>query len=932
MLRIINKLIIKQLFVVLLLILSKESFAQSIEPMIDSSFQDQKWKIFVQSVESRFSLHIYYYQDSIPDFQLKSSYYPISLSDFLSNNLQPKNIHFTYSPNGDIFITGHQNLNSSLRADYFQITLDDYSIKDSITEKSKNNYLQTTRERPAQSVVIGSAKKTHSNHPVVFTGRVTDIDDKKPIEGATVFIKEIAKGTITNESGHFSLTIPSGKYTLIINSIENKETRYELTVYSDGFAEFTLEPEIYSLDEVVIRSEREDHLRSTNTGFERITAKSLKEIPAVMGERDIIRVALLLPGVQSVGEGSSGFNVRGAPSDQNMFYISKIPVYNTSHLLGFFSAFNPDVVSDFTLHKGNIPSTYGGRLSAIFNIEAKEGNMEKFSVRGGISPITARLSFETPIVKNKLSILAGFRSTYSDWALQMVKNPEIKNSKAGFQDFVTNISYNINKNNKLSVFGYYSNDMIKIVDKTKFNYSNAGASISWLHAMNQSNNFTFSLAQSNYTFAEENTETAIGSFTQSYNLDHSEAKLNFSLHPGEKHTIETGLSSVLYQLNHGPFLPFNDSSLVYPKQLENEKGMENALYLQEEWKILPTLTMVAGLRYNFFTNLGPKSVFVYESGLPRSIETITDTLIFTDNQPTKTYTGLDYRISTSYQINPEMSLKMSYNRVHQYIFMLSNTIALSPTDKWKLADYNIKPMIGDQISVGYYTLLNRETIEASAEIYFKNTENLVEFKDGANLLINEHPEMDLVQGNLKAYGIEFMLKKPRGKLNGWINYTYSKSSIQVNNPVTGELVNFGLRFPANFDKPHSFNVIANIKLSKRISFSGNVVYSTGRPITYPTAIYYQNGQQFLHYSKRNEYRIPDYFRTDLSVVLEGNLKKKKLIHGSWILSVYNVTGRRNAYSVYFEAVEGVIKSYRLSVFGAPIFSLTYDFKLGNYAD
>ncbi|MFZ4464532.1 MAG: TonB-dependent receptor [Bacteroidales bacterium] len=932
MVQAINRQIIRQLFVVLLLILSKASFAQVIEPMIDSSFQNQGWKNFVQTVESRFGIQMYYYADSIPDFQLKGSYYPIRLNDFLSNNLQPKNIHFTYSANGDIFITGHQNLNSGLRADFFQITQNDLSKNDSIAEKSKTDFLQTTRERPAQSVVIGSAKKTHTNHPVVFTGRVTNIDDKKPIEGATVFIREIAKGTLTNESGHFSITIPSGKYTLIINSIENKETRYELSVYSDGFAEFTLEPEIYSLDEVVIRSEREDHLRSTNTGFERITAKSLKEIPAVMGERDIIRVALLLPGVQSVGEGSSGFNVRGAPSDQNMFYISKIPIYNTSHLLGFFSAFNPDVVSDFTLHKGNIPSTYGGRLSAIFNIEAKEGNMEKFSVRGGISPITARLSFETPIIKNKLSVLAGFRSTYSDWALQMVKNPEIKNSKAGFQDFVTNISYNINKNNKLSVFGYYSNDMIKIVDKTKFNYSNAGASMSWLHAFNQSNNFTFSFAQSNYTFAEENTQTAIGAFTQSYSLNHSEAKLNFSFHPGEKHTIETGLSSVLYQLNHGPFLPFNDSSLVYPKQLENEKGMENALYLQEEWKILPTLTMVAGLRYNLFTNLGPKTVFVYESGLPRSIETITDTLLFTDNQPTKTYTGLDYRFSTSYQINPEMSLKMSYNRVHQYIFMLSNTIALSPTDKWKLADYNIKPMIGDQISVGYYTLLNRETIEASAEIYYKNTENLVEFKDGANLLINEHPEMDLVQGNLKAYGIEFMLKKPRGKLNGWINYTYSKSIIQVNDPLNGELVNFGLRFPANFDKPHSFNAIANLKLSKRISVSGNIVYSTGRPITYPTAIYYQNGQQFLHYSKRNEYRIPDYFRTDLSVVLEGNLKKKKFIHGSWIFSVYNVTGRKNAYSVYFEAVEGVIKSYRLSVFGAPIFSLTYDFKLGNYAD
>lgn len=906
------------------------SSSQKRAVLLDETYDNLNWKTFADKVENEFSIRFYYITDSIPALNLHSTQFPVSLIDMLSINLTPHKIKFSVNENA-VFITNSQKLSTRLSDDFF--------IKESIAaqridtadSRKERDFLATTKEQPALSIVIGIKGKNAEKKTALFSGKITDIKEHRPIEGATLYFIELSKGTQTNEKGTFSISIPKGKFTLVISSIEYKESRYELRVLSDGFAELEMEPEVYSLDEVVIRSDKEDMLKGTNTGFEKITAKSLKQIPAVMGERDLIKVALLLPGVQSVGEGSSGFNVRGAPSDQNMFYINKVPVYNTSHLLGFFSAFNPDVVDDFTLYKGSIPTIYGGRLSAIFNINAKQGNMESFSARGGISPITARLMLETPIIKKKLSILVAARSTYSDWALKMIQNPEIKNSKASFIDFVTNISYNINDNNQLNIFGYYSKDDIKIVDKTTFEYANKGASLSYFHAFNNKNNLNLSLAFSDYAFKEINTENTINAYSQSYWLQHDEINLNFTFRPTEKHTITTGLNSILYGLKNNPFLPYGDSSLVYPKQLENEQGIENDLFVNDEWKVLPTLTLAAGLRYNIFTNLGPKTVVTYKSGFPISEETVFDTLYFGSNKPTKTYKGLDYRFSGTYQINPEMSVKLSYNRVHQHIFMLSNTIALSPTDKWKLADYNIKPMVGDQVSLGYYVLLNRGKIEASSEIYFKNVDNLVEFKDGANLLVSEYPEQELVQGNLKAYGIELMLKKPQGKLNGWINYTYARSTILVDNKLTGQNVNFGLRYPANYDKPHSMNLVANIKLSKRISFSGNIVYSTGRPITYPTAIYYQNGQQFLHYSKRNEYRIPDYFRTDFSFVMEGNLKRHKLFHGSWILSVYNATGRENAYSVYFEAKEGVINSYKLSIFGAPIFSLTYDFKLGNYA-
>ena len=298
----------------------------------------------------------------------------------------------------------------------------------------------------------------------------------------------------------------------------------------------------------------------------------------------------------------------------------------------------------------------------------------------------------------------------------------------------------------------------------------------------------------------------------------------------------------------------------------------------------------------------------------------------------KGYGGLDVRLSAKYLITPELSVKASYNTLHQYIFMLSNTIALSPTDKWKLASYNIKPMYGDQFSLGFYSNLLSERLEVSVEGYYKNVHDLVEYKDGAELVVNKHPEQDVLQGELESYGVEFMLRKPSGRINGWINYTYSRSLVLVNNPVTGEQNNYGIQYPANYDKPHSVNLVANYKISKRVSISGNIVYSTGRPITYPTSIYYQDGQKILNYSLRNEYRIPDYFRTDVSVKVEGNLKKRKWLHGSWIFSIYNLTGRENAYSVYFRTEEGFIRGYKLSIFAVPIFSVTYDFKLGNYAD
>lgn len=907
---------------------------QEQDVVITKDYEGLTFNEFVTKVESNYPVHFYFEKENIPNFTIKLLHDSTLLQNALEFNLNPLNIEFGIDRHGNIFLTKGERINTSLAEGYFDAVI---SVKESDEQspeetKKDNDFLKTGKHFIVEKVVIGNKKEGAGKRNFILSGRVISSEEDKPIIGGTIYVVETERGTTTDDDGNFFITLKKGNYTLLFNSIESEEKRYKIVGLSDGSLNVTLTKKMFELDEVEIRSERDDNVRGIQMGYVTLDAKDIKEIPVVLGERDIIKVALLLPGVQSVGEGSSGFNVRGSPADQNMFYISSVPVYNSSHFFGFFSAFNPDVVDEFTLYKSNIPALYGGRLSSIFDVSTKQGNMKKFSARGGISPITARLMVEGPIVKEKLSFLASFRTTYSDWVLRMMNNPDLKNSQASFSDATLNLSYNVNNKNRLNVFGYYSRDNATLANQTTFSYENIGASLSWFHTFNRKFDFNMSLDYCGYGFEEQNQELTIAAYEQNYRLNHYEFDWRFNFRPNDKHFINAGINGIHYGINNGDFGPLNDVSLVVPINLGTEQGVEAGIYISDEWKALPNLTLYGGLRYNGFANLGPKTIYEYEPGMPREPENIIDTLSFGKNEIVKSYGGLDYRLAATYVITPNLSVKASYNRLHQYIFMLSNTIALAPTDKWKLVDYYIDPMVGDQVSMGVYTNFSKQRFQASVEAYYKKVDNLVEYKDGADLVINEYPERDVLQGQLNSYGIEFMIKKPYGRLNGWINYTYSRSIVDVVDGETGEVNNFGMSYPANWDKPHAFNLVANYKLSRRLSISGDVVYSTGRPITYPTAIYYQDGQEILHYSLRNEYRLPDYFRMDASVILEGNLKKKKILHGSWIFSVYNLTGRKNAYSVYFESVNGSIQGYKLSIFGTQIFSITYDFKLGNIND
>jgi hypothetical protein len=616
----------------------------------------------------------------------------------------------------------------------------------------------------------------------------------------------------------------------------------------------------------------------------------------------------MLPGVQTVGEGAAGFNVRGSAADQNMIYINKVPVYNSSHLFGFFTSFSPDIVKDFTLYKSNVPASYGGRLASFFDITARQGNQNKYTAHGGISPVTARLSVEGPIQKGKSSFILAGRSTYSDWILTKLEDPSLRNSKANFNDISGMLSWEPGEKTLIKAFGYYSHDYFKLGSTNQYEYNNAGGSL--------------------------NIRRRIGSRmsgTQAYRIDHYEAKLDMSWLSLGKHHLTFGGNAILYNLDRGDVLPYGDLSMRVPVELGLDNGLEGAVYLADEITLTPRLTLYGGLRFSVFSSMGPDEVQVYGEALPVQPGSVVDVIEAEPWEIIKTYWGLEPRAALNLMLGANNSLKLSYNRVNQYLFMLSNTVAISPIDQWKLCDYNIVPPFVDQVSLGFYQDFPRGGINTSFEVYYKKIEDVVDYRDGASFISTPNVETVTLQGQQEAYGFEAMLKKNTGKLSGWISYSYMRSMMLMDSEFPSEQINYGNPYSSNFDRPHSLSVVSNVKINRRLSFSANMVYTTGRPATYPLSIYYMDGMQFVDFGDRNSYRIPDYFRLDLSVNLEGNLKERKLFHSYWMLNLYNVTGRRNAYSIYFQNDNGEINGYKLSVFGQMIVTLSWNFKLGNYA-
>ncbi len=797
------------------------------------------------------------------------------------------------------------------------------SILENIREKAiidKEVYLEN------RVIEIGEASKRFNGETAIISGFVKEAKTGEPLVGATVFKKNPLVGIATDQFGYYSFLLPKGKFEIEVNSVGMKSTKRQVILYSDGELNFELRDGIVSLKEVVVTAER-NNVDNLQTGFASLNMKNIKQIPSAMGEADIMKIALTLPGVQTVGEGATGFNVRGGGADQNLVLLNDVPVYNTNHLFGFISVFNPDVIAGADLYKSGIGAQYGGRISSVFDVALRDGNKKKFGFKGAISPITAKLMVEGPIKKDTSSYILGVRSTYSDWVFSILEDPALRNSSASFFDVVGKVNHSINDKNELIFSAYYAQDKFKLNTDSLYEYASGNAALQWRHIFSNRLNATSSISYANYNYKLSTSEKSLEAFELDYNINHYAVKSEFNYLTKNNTSIKFGASSILYQLQPGEKRPVGSTSLVTPVSLLNEKGIESAIFVGSEYDINTRLSIYGGFRLSMFNSLGSSQSFAYETDRPKEERFITDTIQYSNNELIKTYVGPELRLSARYKLRDDISVKLSYDRMNQYIHMLSNTAAFSPTDTWRLSGIDIKPQIGNQYSLGFYKTFFGTSIELSVEGYYKTLNNVLEYKDGAELLLNEALETDVINARGKTYGVEFLLKKNSGKLTGWLSYTYARSLIQANGVYPTEQINNGEYYPSNFDKPHTVVLLSNYKFNRRVNLSTTFNYSTGRPATYPISRYGLKNQSILLYTNRNQYRIPDYIRVDLALNIEGNHKVHKKIHGSWSLSVYNLLGRSNAYSVIFRNEGGQINGYKLTVFKSAIPTITYHFKL-----
>ncbi|WP_370568380.1 carboxypeptidase-like regulatory domain-containing protein [Lacinutrix sp. WUR7] len=872
----------------------------------------------IKKIETKTSFKFYFQEDWFSNATLNKNYKDATVNFILTDLLKETTLNF-FIQNNSVILTNNTVINNSIVNNIFK--------QDSVKLNSNNTIQFYNKNEDANKKIVIIGKQTKNNKAFyIISGIAKNENNNEPIQNLVISIKDKNINTTTNSKGFYTVEIPAGFNTIETKLFGFEGTLNDIMVYNNGSLNLNIPEVAETLDEVIIDAKKDANIKEAVVGVTTIDVVGLKTIPVVLGERDVLKIATTLPGIKSAGEGSSGFNVRGGRTDQNLILLDDAVIYSPSHFLGFFTALNPFTTGSVNIFKGSIPAEFGGRLSSVFDIKTKDGNIQKFSGEGSIGPVTANLALEVPIVKEKSSLVTGFRSTYSDWILKAIDEDDLKNSEASFYDFIVKYKHKINKNNDIQTSVYYSKDKFSITSDSLFKYSNLAASIKWNHTYNDKHKSEVILVNSQYKFDIGFEGDSNLNFDYGYKINESQFKLNMKYLHSKKHKFDYGLSTKLYNINPGEINPNGEKSDVIALTIDKERALESALYISDKFEVNDKLLVDLGIRYSFYAALGASTQNVYTSGGPRDESTIVETRDYGKNKFIETYGGPEFRISLRYFLSPSLSIKGSYNNTIQYIHLLSNNTTESPTDTWKLSDLNISPQRANQFAIGLYKNIIDSDLEISLEGYYKKMNDILDYKIGANLSLNENIEQELLQGEGKAYGVELLIKKKKGKLNGWLSYSYSRSLIKLDSPIDQERVNNGKYFSANFDKPHDFSLIANYKLTHRFSFSANVTYQTGRPVTFPIAKYTFAGEEQVVYSDRNKFRIPDYYRLDLGLNIEGNHKIKKLAHSFWNISVYNVLGRNNPYSVFFVNENGKIQAYKTSVFAVPIPTITYNFK------
>ena len=783
------------------------------------------------------------------------------------------------------------------------------------------------RNFPLALIFLFFCSLAFSQRNVTLSGYVSDLDSDESLIGVSVLLPELNTGTITNEYGFFSLTLPAGVYTVQIRYLGFETLTRELSLNEDVNENFELTPQAEVLDEVIVEENIELlNVRNPQMSVNKLAINTIKKIPAVLGEVDVIKSITLLPGVTNAGEGASGFNVRGGAADQNLILLDEAILFNSSHLFGFFSVFNPDAIKDIQLYKGGIPASYGGRASSVLNIYQKEGNRKKFESQGGIGLISSRLLLEGPLKKEKSSFLIGGRSSYAHLFLPLIES--VDNNKAYFYDLNTKLSYTLNDRNTIYLSGYFGRDVFDIDNLFDLAYGNSVANFRWNHLFSNKLFSNLSLIYSDYDYT---LDFGLAEFDWNLGITNFNFKYDFKHYLNDKTKLEYGLNGIYYKFDPGFIQPTAESSPVQARKLENKFAFENAVYAGVSYQLSSKINLQAGLRLSNFLRLGQKmntyandnpllyieSSQIYEEAQP------TGSVTYSKGEVIKSFTYPEPRFSMAYQLDSNQSFKLSYNRMAQYLHLISNTNSPTPIDVWAPSGKYIDPQLLDQVAVGYFKIFDNNRYNLEVEAFYKTIQNRLDYIDGAELIANDAIEQILLTGQARAGGLEVLFRKNEGKLTGWIAYTLSRSEQQTLGRTPSEVgIDYGNWYATPYDKTHDISITTNYDLNKRWNLNANFIYQTGQPITYPNAQYQFSGFSIPNFESRNSSRLPAYHRLDVSAVYSP--KKRS---GEWVFGIYNFYNRKNAASIRFqENLEtGRNEALRLTIFGI-IPSVTYNFK------
>ncbi|MGB1268890.1 MAG: TonB-dependent receptor [Flavobacteriaceae bacterium] len=784
------------------------------------------------------------------------------------------------------------------------------------------------------SILLGlllTPLQSFTQEKFTLSGVINDNDTNETLIGVNVIIPNLQTGTTTNEYGFYSITLPNGTYQIQISYLGYKSISDTIILNKNKTLNYSLKEATETLDDVVITKNIEKiNLRKPQMSVNSLSIKTIKQMPVVLGEVDVIKSITLLPGVTNAGEGSSGFNVRGGAADQNLILLDEATIYNSSHLFGFFSVFNPDAIKDIKLYKGGIPAKYGGRVASVLDIYQKEGNKKEFHLNGGIGLVSSRLLAEGPLKKDKGSFLLGGRSSYAHLFMPLFN----LDSKAYFYDLNTKLSYKLNPNNNVFLSGYFGRDVFQLSDSFINSYGNAVINFRWNHLFSNKLFSNLSLIYSDYDY---NLNLNFVEFKWKSGIQNVNLKYDFKHYLNSNLKLTYGLNSIYYKFNPGKIEPTSSSSGVNPYKLIDKFALENALYIDAEQKLSKKLTVNYGLRLSSFLRLGQdelsmytndnpiffnEELQIYEAAEPISTETYKRGDIITS------FANLEPRLSLAYQLNDKSALKASYNRMSQYLHLLSNTSSPTPLDVWAPSGKYIKPQLLDQIAIGYFKTFNNKALSLEIESFYKTIKNRIDYVDGADLIANNNIEQVILNGQSRAYGLEVLLKKTEGRFKGWLAYTLSKSEQKTEGRTDAESgINNGKWYKTPYDKTHDISLTTSYEVSEKWNLSSNFIVQTGQPTTYPNGQYEYNGINIPNYEARNSSRLPAYHRLDVSATFTPKPKSKKRWKNEWVFGIYNIYNHKNAASISFRENEtsGNNEALRLAIFGI-IPSVSYNFK------